>query len=107
MPALTVQAYLDKRGGTLQYACLVRTWDLFTQATDDMLGAAWESQTNRSDGNEFAVFWTDWLEGLGIKVMEFCADGVEPVRPDAYGNLSHKLALRHLSNSRKDGDCAA
>ncbi len=81
-PGLTIQAYVDvPRTGNLLYACAVRTSDLFEFATEGFIGTAWESKINPDDGNEFAIFWVDWLQTLGVNVKEYIAPAVRPRRP--------------------------
>lgn len=73
-PALIVHAYIrpPRRQGGLNYACMVRSDDLWSLATEDMKGRAWYEKPNPTDGNIFAVFPVANLIKLGVKVKTIC-----------------------------------
>ena len=81
-PSIIVQAYVSKpKYGDLLAAYAVRNYDLYQYANNEYENKAFELKTNGNDGNIFAVFWTDWLKKLGVKVAEYVAENVTPVKP--------------------------
>ncbi len=73
-PALTIQAYIDRRGGSeLQHACMTATRDLFRYILEHNGGR--NMRRNPQDGNMFIVVWCKDLEAAGFRVRRWSAPG--------------------------------
>lgn len=82
LPGITIQAYLDsRRGGSLKYACIVNTKDLFIFIENGLSPDDFEIKHNPQDGNEFIIVWAKTLKENGVRVREYTAQGVYPVQP--------------------------
>lgn len=73
LPDLTVQAYLDRRGGRLLHVAMTYTRQLYEHVRDT---TEWVRRTNGDDGNLFLVVWHHDLQDEDRRVRHWTAKGI-------------------------------